>query len=109
MLALNKQVNFQDIKVYYMEDDGGSTLTNGVDPEIKAAIQKVVRHLESTHDIVAKKVRMTYSYLSQYIFGSKLNFISQHSPCWYPTLLWYLYSSSCKFLVHSLYTSQYTV
>jgi hypothetical protein len=43
-----------------MEDDGGSTLTNGVSRDIKAAIQKAVQHLTSAHGIKANKVNQTY-------------------------------------------------
>jgi hypothetical protein len=56
MCVLNVQINIRDIKVYYMEDDGGSPITNGVSRCIKAAVQKVIEYLESAHGIKGQKV-----------------------------------------------------
>jgi hypothetical protein len=56
MPVLNVQINIRDLKVYYMEDDGGSPITNGVSPDIKAAVRKAVQYLESAHGITGKKV-----------------------------------------------------
>jgi len=56
MPVLNVQIDISDIKVYYMEDDGGSPLTNGVSRDIKAAVRKVIQYLESTHGIQGQKV-----------------------------------------------------
>lgn len=56
MPVLNVQINIRDIKVYYMEDDGGSPLTNAVSRDIKAAVRKVIQYLESAHGIVGQKV-----------------------------------------------------
>jgi len=56
MPVLNVQINIHDIKVYYMEDDGGSPLTNGVSRDIKAAMRKVIQYLESVHGITGQKV-----------------------------------------------------
>jgi len=56
MPVLNAQINIRDIKVYYMEDDGGSCLTNGVSRDIKAAVRKVIQYLESAHGIIGQKV-----------------------------------------------------
>jgi hypothetical protein len=56
MYVLNVQINIRNIKVYYMEDDGGSPLTNGVSRDIKAAIRKVIQYLESAHGITGQKV-----------------------------------------------------
>jgi len=46
----------RDMKVYYMEDDGGSSLTNGVSRDIKVAMRKVMQYLESAHGIIGQKV-----------------------------------------------------
>jgi hypothetical protein len=56
MSLLNVQINIRNIKVYYMEDDGGSPLTNGVSRDIKAAVRKVIQYLESAHGIKGQKV-----------------------------------------------------
>ncbi|XP_023721734.1 fatty-acid amide hydrolase 2 [Cryptotermes secundus] len=55
-LQLDEKVDIRTIKVYYMQDDGGSVLTNGVSREIKEAIARVVEYLQTTHAIVAQKV-----------------------------------------------------
>jgi len=39
-----------------MEDDGGSSITNGVSRDIKAAVRKVIQYLESSHGIIGQKV-----------------------------------------------------
>jgi hypothetical protein len=57
---LNKQIDIRTINVFYMEDDGGSVLTNAVSREIKEAIERVVRHLQTTHAISARKVSGYY-------------------------------------------------
>jgi hypothetical protein len=56
MPVLNVQINIRNMKVYYMEDDGGSPLTNGVSRDIKAAMRKVIQYLESAHGITGQKV-----------------------------------------------------
>jgi hypothetical protein len=65
-----KQVDIRSIKIYYMADDGGSALTDGVSRDIKAAIQKVAQYMKSTHGIAATKVRPNY--LFEYVCSSKL-------------------------------------
>jgi len=55
-LRLDEEINIRDIKVYYMEDDGGSPITNGVSRDIKAAVRKAVQYLESAHGITGQKV-----------------------------------------------------
>lgn len=83
-LRLDEKINVRDMKVYYMEDDGGSPLTNGVSREIKAAIQKVIQYLESAHGITAKKVdikEMRYAYQMSVPLVLQLNDItSVHTP-----------------------------
>jgi uncharacterized membrane protein len=39
-----------------MEDDGGSAVVSAVHPEIKAALRKVVLHLDKAYGIKAQKV-----------------------------------------------------
>jgi hypothetical protein len=56
MPVSNVQINIRDIKVYYMEDDGGSPVTNSVSRDIKAAVRKVIGYLESAHGITGQKV-----------------------------------------------------
>ena len=65
MPVLNVQINIRDIKVYYMEDDGGSPFTNGVSRDIKAAVRKVIQYLESAHGIKGQKVSLQKKTSSQ--------------------------------------------
>lgn len=39
-----------------MEDNGGEMLVSQIDPEIRAAMKKVIKYLEDAHNIKAKKV-----------------------------------------------------
>ncbi|KAI5756468.1 hypothetical protein M8J77_025311 [Diaphorina citri] len=57
-LRLLEPVIVQDIKVFYMEDDGSCTLTDGVDLDIKEGIRKAVHHLEYKQGIKAQKVNI---------------------------------------------------
>lgn len=41
LFNLDENVSFQDLTIYYMEDDGGSPLTRPVIPEIKESMYKV--------------------------------------------------------------------
>ncbi|KOC67138.1 Fatty-acid amide hydrolase 2 [Habropoda laboriosa] len=58
MLRLNEKVDISKVKFYYMEDDGGQLFTSQVEPEIKEAMRKVVRHLEKAHKIKATKLNI---------------------------------------------------
>ncbi|GFG29557.1 hypothetical protein Cfor_12374 [Coptotermes formosanus] len=51
-LRLDEKIHIRDMKVYYMEDDGGSRLTSGVGREIKAAMQKVdIKEMRYAYEI----------------------------------------------------------
>lgn len=78
-LRLDEEVNIRDMKVYYMEDDGGSSLTNGVSRDIKVAMRKVIQYLESAHGIIGQKVdikEMKYAYEVSVPFILELNDIT---------------------------------
>lgn len=57
-LRLDEPVNLKDLKYYYLEDDGGLNLLTPVDSEIKAAVTKVVDHINRKHGVSAKKLKM---------------------------------------------------
>ncbi|KAJ9578414.1 hypothetical protein L9F63_005363, partial [Diploptera punctata] len=57
-LKLDQKVDIKSLKFYYMEDDGGCIATNKVSQEVKAALRKVVAHLQNVHGIEAKKVNL---------------------------------------------------
>ncbi|XP_077268343.1 fatty-acid amide hydrolase 2-B [Temnothorax americanus] len=58
LLKLNQKVDISKIKLYYMEDDGGQYLISPVDPEIKAAMKRVVNYFEKAHKIKATKLNI---------------------------------------------------
>jgi hypothetical protein len=50
------QVDIHKIKLFYMEDDGGSAVVSAVHPEIRVALRKAVFHFDKAYGIKAKKV-----------------------------------------------------
>lgn len=50
------QVDIRTLRYFYIEDDGGSPLVTPVQPELRAAQHKIVKHLEKAYGIKAKKV-----------------------------------------------------
>jgi len=70
-LSLDKQVIMRELNVFYMEDDGGSPLTTRVHPDIKAAMKKVIRHLDKAYGIKAQKLTLEKMKYSTYLFFTK--------------------------------------
>lgn len=56
LLKLDQKVDISQIKIYYMEDDGGQYLISPVDPEIKDAMRRILNHFEKAHKIKATKL-----------------------------------------------------
>ncbi|XP_070156051.1 fatty-acid amide hydrolase 2 [Polyergus mexicanus] len=56
LLKLNQKVDISQIKIYYMEDDGGQYLISPVDPEIKDAMRRILNYFEKAHKIKATKL-----------------------------------------------------
>lgn len=56
LLKLDQKVDISQIKIYYMEDDGGQYLISPVDPEIKDAIRRILKYFEKAHKIKATKL-----------------------------------------------------
>jgi len=55
---MNKIPEKNQLRILFMEDDGGSPLASPVDPEMKDALRKAVQHLEKTYGVKAQ-VSMT--------------------------------------------------
>jgi fatty acid amide hydrolase 2 len=55
-LKLDEKVNLRNIRVYYMEDDGGNPLISPVDIEIKQGMRKVLDYLAQAHGLKSQKV-----------------------------------------------------
>ncbi|XP_059608648.1 fatty-acid amide hydrolase 2-A [Phlebotomus argentipes] len=56
-MRLDEPVDLTRVKIFYQTDDGGGHLVTPVDPDIKAAIQKVATHFQSTLKAKVQKVR----------------------------------------------------
>lgn len=69
---LDKPVDIQKLKFFYMEDDGGSILVSNVDPELKAAQNKVVEYLRSTKGLTVEKVEIHRLKYSLEIWSAKM-------------------------------------
>uniref|UniRef100_A0A8D8WXM2 Fatty-acid amide hydrolase 2 n=2 Tax=Cacopsylla melanoneura TaxID=428564 RepID=A0A8D8WXM2_9HEMI len=57
-LRLLEPVSLQNIRVFYMEDNGSCTLTDSVDKDIKEGLRKAIHHLEYKQGIKAQKVNI---------------------------------------------------
>ncbi|ODM88193.1 Fatty-acid amide hydrolase 2 [Orchesella cincta] len=51
---MNKIPKKAQLRILFMEDDGGSPLASPVDPEMKDALRKAVQHLEQTYGVKAQ-------------------------------------------------------
>ncbi|ODM88194.1 Fatty-acid amide hydrolase 2 [Orchesella cincta] len=51
---MNKIPEKAQLRILFMEDDGGSPLASPVDPEMKDALRKAVQHLEQTYGVKAQ-------------------------------------------------------
>uniref|UniRef100_A0A1B0GQF6 Uncharacterized protein n=1 Tax=Phlebotomus papatasi TaxID=29031 RepID=A0A1B0GQF6_PHLPP len=56
-LRLDEPVDLSRVKIFYQTDDGGGHLVTPVDPDIKAAMHKVVNHFQSTLKAKVQKVK----------------------------------------------------
>ncbi|RXG58294.1 Fatty-acid amide hydrolase 2 [Armadillidium vulgare] len=56
VLSLDKKVDLKDIKIYYMENDGGNPILSRVNPEITFAQWKVLKHFEDEFKITPVKL-----------------------------------------------------
>jgi len=61
------QVDLKGMKICYVEDDNG-IFTSKVDPEIKDALRKAVKHLETSCGVKAEKVSQNFIFLIKFTF-----------------------------------------
>ncbi|KAB7495295.1 Fatty-acid amide hydrolase 2 [Armadillidium nasatum] len=77
MLTLDKKVNLKDIKIYYMENDGGNPALSPVERELKLAQQKVLDHFKRAYKITPVKVEIKYLIDSVRIYFAKLGEVKE--------------------------------
>ncbi|ODM87466.1 Fatty-acid amide hydrolase 2 [Orchesella cincta] len=61
---MNKIPEKVQLRILFMEDDGGSPLASPVDPEMKDVLRKAVQHLEQTYGVKAQKANFSKLYHS---------------------------------------------
>lgn len=110
LLKLDKKVDISQIKIYYMEDDGGQYLISPVDPEIKDAMRRIVNYFEKAHKIKAKKVNLKKMKKSVTLwfanmackddkdFSYELSNRKGHINIWWECLKWILFMSNHTFI-----------
>lgn len=69
---LDQPVNVRNLKVYYMEDDGGSVLVSNVDSELKDAQRKVVEYLKNSLGLSVEKVNIHKLRYSVELWSAKM-------------------------------------
>ena len=52
--------DMRKLRLFYMEDDGGSPLSTPVDQEIKNAMHKTIKYFESKYGIQAQVIVVTF-------------------------------------------------
>ncbi|XP_035221698.1 fatty-acid amide hydrolase 2-like [Stegodyphus dumicola] len=57
-LKLDEKVHFENIKLYYMENDGGNPLISSVNPEITKAQKKVIDYFAVNYGVFVQKVEL---------------------------------------------------
>lgn len=71
-MKLDDPVDIKTLKVYYMEDDCGCTVTGSVHPELKSTMQKVITYLKQVHGIQAEKVKIQELFYTFGIWQAKI-------------------------------------
>ncbi|MCL4134447.1 UNVERIFIED_CONTAM: hypothetical protein GTU68_002197, partial [Idotea baltica] len=79
LLSLDKKVNLKEIKIYYMEDDGGNPALTPVDRELKVAQHKVLDHFKQAYKITPVKVELKCLIDSVRIYFAKLGEVKEAS------------------------------
>ncbi|XP_069939006.1 fatty-acid amide hydrolase 2-A isoform X2 [Cherax quadricarinatus] len=82
MLKLDQKVDVQNLRYFYIEDDGGSPLVTPVHSELRVAQKKIVTHLEKAYGIKAKKITLTKLKEAVPIYFAKLASVEEaHTFC----------------------------
>ncbi|GFX47874.1 fatty-acid amide hydrolase 2 [Trichonephila clavipes] len=71
-LKLEEKVNLQDLKIYYMDNDGGNPMVSTVHPEVYKTISKVLHYFKDTYGIVPEKVNIPNMHRSFEIWSKVL-------------------------------------
>jgi hypothetical protein len=74
ILKLDTVVDVRNMKVYYMEDDGGCPIVSPVHRDLKESQAKIVARLWSDYGIRAKKLAIRCSFTTISILWSIYNF-----------------------------------
>ncbi|ODM98661.1 Fatty-acid amide hydrolase 2 [Orchesella cincta] len=70
---MNKIPEKNQLRILFMEDDGGSPLASPVDPEMKDALRKAIQHLEKTYGVKAQKANIAKLYNSLEIWAQAMS------------------------------------
>ena len=57
-LRLDEPVDFNKIKIYYMEHDGGNPLTSFVDQRILNSMHQVMKHFRDEYGMETEKINI---------------------------------------------------
>ncbi|XP_047105781.1 fatty-acid amide hydrolase 2-A [Schistocerca piceifrons] len=109
-LKLEEKVNYDKMKFYYMESDGGSPVVSPVHPEIKDVLLKAVSHFERAYNIKAQKIRLEKMKMSIDIWLAKMKVKNGPTFCeelanregsitlWWELVKWFLGFSNHTFI-----------
>ncbi|XP_076371380.1 fatty-acid amide hydrolase 2-like isoform X2 [Tachypleus tridentatus] len=78
-LHLDKKVNLSQLKIYYMDNDGGNPHITKVHPEVLGAQKKVLVHFEKNFGIKPLKVSLTNMKFAFKMWNSKMMMTKQPS------------------------------
>nr|CAD7570086.1 unnamed protein product [Timema californicum] len=54
-LRLDKPVDLSSLKIYFLEDDDSSVITDTVQPDIRMAMRKVISHMKTKYNVTAQQ------------------------------------------------------
>ncbi|XP_045581637.2 fatty-acid amide hydrolase 2 isoform X1 [Procambarus clarkii] len=77
MLKLDQKVDIQNLRYFYIEDDGGSPLVTPVHSELRAAQHKIITHFEKAYGIKAKKITLRKLKAAVAIYFAKLGNVEE--------------------------------
>lgn len=109
-LNLDEPINLTSLKYFYQETDGGSFFVTPVDYDIRAAMEKVIRHLQMSLKAKPQRVKITKLKDSSSIwlanmkdkdaigFDSQLANLNGHINPYIELLKWFVASSNHTFI-----------
>ncbi|XP_076060373.1 fatty-acid amide hydrolase 2 isoform X2 [Oratosquilla oratoria] len=72
MVNINKKASISQVRLFYMEDDGGSAFTTPVHSELRNAQKRILVHFEKGYGIKAVKVKLSKFKAAVPIYFAKL-------------------------------------